>query len=652
MAPVLPCAQIKLSYPLAAADFDPLNKDFLLVGGGGGSSSTGVPNKISLIDSARRETLRELVDIELAKDEDSVTTLAIAETGEGATGEKLQSHLTVYAGINSSAASQAAGKNEHLRSFRIQLPQRRSKDDLGAVDKPQGGISRTEATKALSRAAVFRAATGSKNETYQRVLRVNRNNSNSPLAAIASGLAPENEVIVFRASSTPTSKDEISRINLGKREAADLDLHSSPASSSSDSKLAYCTDDEVFIQSLQVKGSKKPDAPVSLYRTPESTMTLPSNKRPKFRAIRFLDAKTLLLLQNLPDRGGAVLLVLKISEDNRQSQIRLRKRLNKTTKVAVGLEVARLSATDQSDTQHVIAVSGQNSSIEILVLDFLDSSYRSFKPYTHLENVHSGPLTRIAFSNFLPPPTPDTKSNPPSQHLRLASVGVDQYVRVHYMPLRPYVSRSSKAPRYVLIPPSSNMSQTTIGMIYALVIVAIAAFLMQAFTEIRGATPPVLGATNWLPPRMQDWIARPYLGAETLKQVPAQMAHQAENAADIAKQQISNIPDIDDITHAVEHTSSMLKRQLSDLVAENTNLETPKAIILRDEGVGEISTETIQHDVDLVKEETVKRWDELSQAQQRTWKLKLKEAGHWAEHQGESVFKGLLFSVLRDVIHG
>lgn len=650
MAPVLPCAQIKLSYPLAAADFDPLNKDFLLVGGGGGSSSTGVPNKISLIDSARRETLRELVDIELAKDEDSVTTLAIAETAQGTAEKNPQSHLTVYAGINSSAASQAAGKNEHLRSFRIQLPQRKNKDDSSPVGKAEAGVSPTEMTKALSRAALFKSATGTKNETYQRVLRISRNNGKNRVAAIASGLAPENEVIVFRASSTPSSKDEISRINLGKREAADLDLQSSAADSSGISKLAYCTDDEVFIQSFQATGSKKPDAPVSLYRTPESTMTLPSNKRPKFRAIRFLDAKTLLLLQNLPNRSGAVLLVLKISEDNRQSQIRLRKRLSKTTKVAVGLEVASLGTADQLDAQHVIAVSGQNSSIEILVLDFLNSSYRSFKLYTLLENVHNGPLTRITFSNLLPPPTSSTKTTS-SQSLRLASVGVDQFVKVHYIPLRPYLSGSSKTPRYVLIPPSSNLSQTTIGVIYALIVVALAAFFMQAFTEIRGATPPILGAADWLPPRVQDWIVRPYVAAETLKQAPVEMIHQAEHAADVAKEHISNIPGIDDITQAVEHTSSLLREQLSDLVAENTNLETPKAIILRDAGIGEISTE-IQHDVDLVKEETVKKWDELSQAQQRAWKLKLKEAGHWAEHQGESVFKGVFFSVLREVIHG
>lgn len=46
MAPEIHGLRKKLSYPLYAADFDPLNQDFLLVGGGGGSTPSGVPNKI------------------------------------------------------------------------------------------------------------------------------------------------------------------------------------------------------------------------------------------------------------------------------------------------------------------------------------------------------------------------------------------------------------------------------------------------------------------------------------------------------------------------------------------------------------------------------------------------------------------------------
>ena len=46
MAPTVADARIKLSYPLFAADFDPEDDKFLLVGGGGGEGRSGVGNKI------------------------------------------------------------------------------------------------------------------------------------------------------------------------------------------------------------------------------------------------------------------------------------------------------------------------------------------------------------------------------------------------------------------------------------------------------------------------------------------------------------------------------------------------------------------------------------------------------------------------------
>jgi hypothetical protein len=39
----------------------------------------------------------------------------------------------------------------------------------------------------------------------------------------------------------------------------------------------------------------------------------------------------------------------------------------------------------------------------------------------------------------------------------------------------------------------------------------------------------------------------------------------------------------------------------------------------------------------------------LSTKQQSYWKKKLKEAGQWAEHEGESVLKGVLWSTYAQV---
>lgn len=46
MAPSFATAQLTLTYPLYAADFNPDDSNFLLVGGGGGEGRSGVGNKI------------------------------------------------------------------------------------------------------------------------------------------------------------------------------------------------------------------------------------------------------------------------------------------------------------------------------------------------------------------------------------------------------------------------------------------------------------------------------------------------------------------------------------------------------------------------------------------------------------------------------
>ncbi|KAI1622937.1 hypothetical protein EDD37DRAFT_449197 [Exophiala viscosa] len=638
MAPNVSSAQSKLSYPLYAADFDPYNPDFLLVGGGGGSSSTGVPNKISLIDTSRRDQLTEVVDVELVKGEDSVTSLAVSDS--------LASCLTAFAGINSSVAAQDAGKNEHLRSFRIPLPAKKRKADGTTVNGAEKPTSQPQSSQALGRTALFKSARGTKNETYQRVLRFSpvKTLGQSRIAAIASGLAPENEIIVFQPTPTPTQKDEISRIDLGKREAADLDLNVNVGEKEGH-VLAYCTDDEVFIQ--QIPASFRPASPMSLYRTTESTTSLPPSKRPKFRAVRFLSPRYLLLLQNRPGRTGADLLILRITNDLSQSRISLRKRLHSSTKAAVGLDVCQLTRSSLNEYQVIVAVAGQSgdaSSIELLTIDYSDAGVGTFRPYTLLRNVHSGPLTRIVFSNFIGPTLPVTKELP-AQSIRLASVGVDMNVLVHYLPLRPYPS-SSKNPRYVLTPPGrSEAMQTTFSVFVALVVVSIVAFLMQAFCEIRGVVPPMLGAPNWLTPSMRNLVARPWMFGENISSVAySDIPVAAHSAAEKVKEAIVEIPS------GIANAASDLKQYLlHDLIQRNSQLETPKAIIVREANLGELSAE-VAADADLIQRETIKKWEELSETDQKSWKQKLIDAGHWAEAQGENVLKGIFFSQLTGAV--
>ncbi|KAK5459659.1 hypothetical protein LTS15_003788 [Exophiala xenobiotica] len=641
MAPNISSSQVKLSYPLYAADFDPFNPDFLLVGGGGGSSSTGVPNKISLIDTTRRAQLAEVADIELAKNEDSVTSLAVSDSSA--------SSLTAFAGINGSIADQNAGKNEHLRSFRIGLPPRKRKADGSTVESTEKP-STPQSTQALGRTALFTSAKRSKNETYQRVLRFSptKKAGQPRLAAIASGLAPENEIVVFKPTPTPIQKDEVSRINLGTREAGDLDIYINDDEADGH-VLAFCTDDEVLIQRLPT--SSKTSDPISLYRTAESTTSLPPSKRPKFRAIRFLTPRHLLLLQNRPGRTGADLLVLRITKDLSQSRITLRKRLDKSTKAAVGLDICSLTTSERGEQQTVIAVAGQSgdaSSVELLTIDYSKESglLGTFRPYALLHNVHSGPLTSLVFSNFIGPTMPISKDTPP-QSIRLASVGVDMVVKVHYLPLRPYPATSNKSPRYVLIPPGrSETVQTTFSVFFALVVVGLVAFLMQAFCEIRGAVPPMLGAPDWLSPRMREMVARPYILGEG---PPSFKYSDIPVAAHSAAEKVKHVAE--DVQSEISSAASDIRHKLEHLVQENSELETPKAIIVREgAGAGELSTEVLAHDADVVKAETLRKWEELSEEQKRSWKRKLVDAGYWAEKQGENVLKGIFFSELAGMV--
>jgi hypothetical protein len=46
MAPQVSYAKATLPFPVFAAEFDPYNRGYLVVGGGGGETRSGVPNQI------------------------------------------------------------------------------------------------------------------------------------------------------------------------------------------------------------------------------------------------------------------------------------------------------------------------------------------------------------------------------------------------------------------------------------------------------------------------------------------------------------------------------------------------------------------------------------------------------------------------------
>lgn len=606
-------------------------------------------NAQSLIDTSGRDQLNEIADIELAKDEDSVTTLSVASSTEYA--------LTAIAGINSSDAEQEAGRNEHLRSFRIPLPAKKRKADGSIVEKSES--PQRAGSQALGKNALFKSANGPKSETYQRVLRASpiQSRSETRIAAIASGLAPENEIIAFQpvSNAVTSTVDEISRISLGKKEAADVDVISFEQNGHS---LAYCTDDAVFLQKLpRTKGSRI-EPPVKLYETIESNSSLAPSKRPKFRGLRFITPSHILLLQNKPGRTGTALLILRIAADSTSGRITLRKSLAKTTKSAVGLDVCALSPDSAGNFQVVIAVATQDSAIELLAIEFSPlTGIRRFITCGHLREVHNGPLTRIVFSNFIKPSTAANKT--PPQVVRLASVGVDQTVVVHALHLRPWPTTSHN-PRYVFqAPDAASTLQTALSVSVACFVIILVAFLMQVFCEIRGALPPTLNAASWLSPRLSSLIARPYPSASVPFEDASTSIASIIDAISSAPQAIPTdytLPSLSDLqeqlsSHLAEAASSISASAelIADAAGEASGLKTPKAIVVRDTGA-ELSAEILHHDFDIVKEETLKKWEELSHSQKQSWKRRLIETGHWVEEQGEKVLKGVFFSELAGAV--
>ena len=650
MAPPLPSATTKLSYPVYCADFDPLNQDFLLVGGGGGSSSTGVPNRLSLLDCSNVHELKEVVDVELSKHEDSVSSLAVAQSSE--------TSLIAYGGINSSPSDQHNGRNEHLRSFRIDLPRKRKADEGPAEEKQEDEVAGT--TEALGRAQFF--ACGPKSETYQRVVRMSPagDGSKPRITAIATGLAQANEVVLLKVGPAPGHGNEIARLDLGDKEAVDLDFAPAGAKEEhAEYTMAYCSEYDVSLYRLSAGSAGVRTQTRVVYSTPEGSQNA---KRPRFRALRFLSPKHILLLQNLPDRKGVELLILKRHKDGTSAVVSLKKRLGKAMKTATGLDVCILSESSTGNRQILVAVAGNNNTIEILYLEFSkEFGMSSFSPYTTLKDVHSGPITGLVFSTFIPPSSGATKDTNP-QSVKLASVCVEQTVIVHTLRLRPFLPSPNNTSRYVLVSlGNTDLLSTTFSVFMAVLVIGIAALMLQVFSEIRGAVPPILGASEWLPSNVKDTIAKPYNFADAIpdapavSKVPEVVASKAADIADLLQSNEYYAQMLADATAAVKAAPSSVSSAataLTDLVASQATAAVDaaqgakqKAIVVRDVVGQELSTE-LHDDAELVQKETLRKWEDLHESEKVSWRKRLIDAGHWTANQGESVLKGVFFSEL------
>ncbi|KAG7133474.1 hypothetical protein HYQ45_008347 [Verticillium longisporum] len=86
---------------------------------------------------------------------------------------------------------------------------------------------------------------------------------------------------------------------------------------------------------------------------------------------------------------------------------------------------------------------------------------------------------------------------------------------------------------------------------------------------------------------------------------------------------------------------------LARLVPEATTPQEGEVYVVREDAIPHADLERAQG-----KEngKPAQSWDELSAEQKALWKARLEDAGHWAEHLGTGVFKGLVFSQIAGAV--
>lgn len=597
MAPAFPKSEIKLGYPLYAADFvHDSNK--LIVAGGGGAGRNGVNNGITLLDTSQ-EVVQISGAIQLSKDEDSVMSLAAGQR-RGSRG------TLIFAGINSEAKK---GPNQHLRVFSAEEPSK-AKSVLGPK------ISE------LSRSALF---TDDSTDVYQRLLRLSQQFPGSPqLGACATGLAKNEQIALFDVP-TGTSVVPKPRGVLGlTKEAIDLDVIQT---GENEYQLLYSDGHDIF--TLDVTKDKTTE-PKHIYTMPtDDSLEL----QPALRNLRYLSTGFAFGVGNLPKSKGSILYGFRLPKPGQEGRarialsVKLPKGFSRDGHAkATGLAVANLlpvpsPGAKQGDAQFVIAVARNDMSISLYTLEHqivggVDMIANLFPLKGGiLKNVHRNGITGMAFSHFSPPKTSTSRI----QYLKLASTSVEETVVVHTIQLKKLIDSSApvrrggppRQPRYIVAAKSLGPSITGLVIITAAILVLIGV-LLQGFLEVKGLAKPVVGGHYVYP---KTWHAVPHKPLD------------GSRGGFIAK-----------------------------LLAEKKLVLGDNAVVLSEEpgAANDLNPdEPPPLRVDALDADVhggARTWEDLPPAQRKLWKERLVRSGHWVEGAGETIFKGVLFGELAGAV--
>lgn len=643
MAPLIPAAELRLSYPLYACDFDPQDANRLVVGGGGSTGRHGIGNKLTVLDVSRPDAIESVSEIELSRDEDSVTSLAVVGPRQP------RNSTVVYAGVNGSEEDIAKGKNEHFRVFGIDQPSK---------NKPTPKITE------LSRSALFKTADG-EDEAYQRIVRLSPpfaglQQGQQQVGAIATGMTDKNaQIVIFdvpAAGNNATTPKARGHIQLPK-EAVDMDIIQV---GEGEWQLVYCDDYEMHT----INVSQKSDHSTQ----PECVFTMPHDHsggpRPSFRSIRYLTPTFVLAASNLPQAKGVVLQGFRLpkpedrGKEGKEGKARLAvsTKLPKSVARATAMTVRNLAppatpAQKQGDTQFVVAVAGMDSSVTLYTLEHQAvgdvSLIIKLHIVTTLKEVHQGPISGLAFSYFTPPTSSSSspKSTQQPAALKLASIGsMANTCVVHTLPLKKVVEKNvnggvakpPKQARYVLALKSHGPGVTQMFSVMT-VLALILALVVQIFCEVKGISGPVLGARRWTPVSWHEQYAYRPGGAKAYEE---ELRKQAQQQQAVVVEETVPVAQVETEEKQAEKIEDMLAEYLVGMqlgsegqpVVLNVAEEQVKVEATDGEGVREAAAAAAG-----------RKWEELPAEQKAAWKRKLKQAGHWGEEMGETIFKNILF---------
>jgi hypothetical protein len=547
----------------------------------------------TVLDASLEDELRASGEIDLSRDEDSVTSLAV--------GQKKGKATLVYAGINSSPQDVQKGKNEHFRVFGIES----SRSRAAGANTVSARISE------LARGSLFSTKDA---DTYQRVLRLSAAFPGATqIGAVATGLAKDHQLALFDVSPVGSSGPKPKGTLSLEKEASDLDIIQT---GDDQYQVAYCDDYELHVIDITKSGNTEPKL---IYTIPHDHAT--GGGRPAFRCIRYMTSNFIMAVANLPKRSGVVLQGIRLHAPGQEKgRLAITTRLPKAVAQATGLAVRNLSppatpSAKSGDAQFLVAVAGHDSSISLYTVEYRSSGpievLVDLLPLYTLKEVHPLNITGIALSVF-PPSQPNAPASRRRQSIKLASVSMGNTVAVHSIPLRKFVDSSRpvrkgmppRAPRYVVDLPANRDGARLIAILVTVVVVLLA-IAGQAYLELYGHREPYFRIGKYLSP----WGG----------------------------------------------TSAAPANDFMSTLLSGINPRQGESVVLREEPISPTpgGDAAAQIQVDIHDEQVhgaAMSWEDLSAKQKELWKKKLKNAGHWAEQMGEGVFKGILFGELAGAV--